>query len=129
MNVYSNSLYNAVDFLSNKALNIPNLLYMEMNFNIRNIKWDLFASLYSVVGQTLRNLADSFSLVCSISVLPIPTYYSDIQGHTKIVIILVLLSMNYIQVYYHIKFDLKQPSNHTPLIFDLFITPENIKKQ
>ena len=126
MNVCSNSLYNAVDFLFNKALNIPNLLYMEMNFNIRNIEWDLSASSHSVAGQTLRNLADSFSLVCSIS---IPTYYSDIQDHTNIVIILFFLSMSYTQVYYHIKFDLKQPSNHTPLIFDLFITPENIKKQ
>jgi len=105
MNIYSNSLY------------------------IRNIKWDLSASSHSVAGQTLRNLVDSFSLVCSISALSIPIYYSDIQGHTNIVIILVFLSMSYTQNYYHIKFDLRQSSNHASLIFDLFITPENIKKQ
>ena len=115
--------------MSNKALNITNLLYMKMNFNIRNIEWDLSTSLYSVASQTLRNLADSCSLVCSISALYISTYYSDIQDHANIVIILVFLSMSYIQVYYHIKFDLRQPSNHAPLIFDFSITPENIKKQ
>jgi len=38
MNVYSNSLHATVDFLSNKALNIPNLLYMREDFNIRDVK-------------------------------------------------------------------------------------------
>jgi len=94
----------------------------------RNIEWDLSASSYSVAGQTLRNLADSFSLVCLISALLVPIYYLDIQGHTNIVIILIFLSMSYTQVYYHIKFDLRQPSNYASLIFNLFITPDNIKK-
>ena len=35
MNVYSNSLHTAVNFLSNKDLNIPNLLCMGGDFNIR----------------------------------------------------------------------------------------------
>ena len=34
MNVYSDDLYTAVEFLSRKALNIPNLLYMGGDFNI-----------------------------------------------------------------------------------------------
>ena len=36
MNVYSDNLHTAVDFLSRKALNIPNLLYMGGDFNIRD---------------------------------------------------------------------------------------------
>ena len=36
MNVYSDDLYTAVNFLSRKALNIPNLLYMGGDFNIRD---------------------------------------------------------------------------------------------
>ena len=36
MNVYSDSLYIAVKFLSNKALNIPNLLYMREDINVKN---------------------------------------------------------------------------------------------
>jgi len=35
MNVYSDDLHTAVDFLSREALNIPNLLYMGRDFNIR----------------------------------------------------------------------------------------------
>jgi len=38
MNIYSDSLHTTVDFLSNKALNIPNLLYMGENFNIKDVK-------------------------------------------------------------------------------------------
>ena len=36
MNVYSDDLHTAVNFLSRKALNIPNLLYMGRDFNIRD---------------------------------------------------------------------------------------------
>jgi len=36
MNVYSDDLHIAVNFLSRKALNIPNLLYMGGDFNIRD---------------------------------------------------------------------------------------------
>ena len=38
MNIYSDNLYTVVDFLSNKFLNIPILLYMEGNFDIRDFK-------------------------------------------------------------------------------------------
>jgi len=76
MNVYSDDLHTIVDFLSNKPLNIPNLLYMRENFNIRDAKWDPFVSLHSAAGQTLRDLADSYSLVYSILALFVLTYYS-----------------------------------------------------
>ena len=36
MNVYSDNFHTAVDFLSNEALNIPHLLYMREDFNIRD---------------------------------------------------------------------------------------------
>ena len=36
MNVYSDDLHTAVDFLSREALNIPNLLYIGGDFNIRD---------------------------------------------------------------------------------------------
>ena len=36
MNVYSDDLHTAVDFLSNAALNIPHLLYMGGDFNVRD---------------------------------------------------------------------------------------------
>jgi len=36
MNVYSDDLHTVVDFLLREALNIPNLLYMGRDFNIRD---------------------------------------------------------------------------------------------
>ena len=78
INVYSNSLYTVGDFFSNKALNIPNLLYIGENFNVRDAKWNLFISSYSTTGQTLRNLLDSYSLVCFILVLSVHTHYLNI---------------------------------------------------
>jgi len=74
MNIYSDSLHIAINFLSDKTLNIPNLLYMGENFNVRDTEWDLFISSYPAAGQALRNLADSCCLVCSIVVLSIPIY-------------------------------------------------------
>ena len=50
MNVYSNYLHTAVNFLTKEALNIPNLLYMGGNFNIRDAKWNLSVSSYLVAG-------------------------------------------------------------------------------
>jgi len=36
MNVYSDNLHTTVNFLTREALNIPNLLYMDGDFNIRD---------------------------------------------------------------------------------------------
>ena len=50
MNVYSDDLYTAVDFLSRKALNIPNLLCIGGDFNIRDAEWDLSVLLHPAAG-------------------------------------------------------------------------------
>ena len=94
MNVYSDDLHIAVDFLSREALNIPNLLYMDGDFNIRDTKWDPSVLSYPAAGQSLRDLADSYSLVRSLPVLSVPTHYSDISGHANLVIDLIFLDMN-----------------------------------
>jgi len=80
MNVYSDDLHTAVDFLSREALNIPNLLYMGGDFNIRDAEWDPSISSHSAAGQSLRDLADSYSLVYSIPALSVPIHYLDISG-------------------------------------------------
>jgi len=38
INIYSDDLHTAVDFLSNEAPNIPHLLYMGGDFNVRDAK-------------------------------------------------------------------------------------------
>ena len=95
MNVYSDDLHTAVNFLTREALNIPNLLYMGGDFNIRDAEWDPSVSLHSATGQSLRNLAESYSLVCSLPALSIPTHYSDISGYTNLVIDLIFLGISY----------------------------------
>ena len=107
MNVYSDDLHTAVDFLSREALNIPNLLYMGGDFNIRDAEWDPSVSLHPAAGQFLRDLADSYSLVCSLLVLSVPTHYSDISGHSNSVIDLIFLGINCAQVTHCIEPDLR----------------------
>ena len=107
MNVYSDDLHTAVNFLSKEALNIPNLVYMDGDFNIRNAEWDLSVSSHSAAGQSLKDLVDSYSLVYSLPVLSVPIYYSDISGHANSVIDLIFLGINYTQVTYCIEPDLR----------------------
>ena len=114
MNVYSDNLHTAVNFLSREALNISNLLYMSGDFNIRDTEWDLSVSLHPAAGQSLRDLADSYSLVHSLPVLPVPTHYSDISGYVNSVIDLIFLGINCAQVTHCIESDLRQPSDHAP---------------
>ena len=127
MNVYSDDLHTAVDFLSREALNIPNLLYMGGDFNIRDTEWDPSVSLHPAAGQSLRDLADSYSLVCSLPALSVPTHYSDISSHANSVIDLIFLGINCTQVTHYIEPNLRQPSDHAPLIVNLPIASENIQ--
>ena len=50
INVYSDSLYITIDFLSNKALYVFNLLYIKGTFNIKDAKWNPFVSSYSIAS-------------------------------------------------------------------------------
>jgi len=94
MNVYSDNLYTTVDFLIREALNISNLLYMGEDFNIRDAEWNPSVLLHPVAGQSLRDLADFYSLVRSLPALSVPTHYSDISGHANSVIDLIFLGIS-----------------------------------
>ena len=94
MNVYLDDFYIAVGFLSREALNISNLVYISGDFNIRNAEWDLSVLSHSAAGQSLKDLADSYSLVCSLPVLSVPIHYSDISSHANFVIDLIFLGIN-----------------------------------
>jgi len=126
MNVYSDDLHTAINFLSNKAPNIPYLLYMGGDFNIRDTEWNPSVSLHPAAGQALMDLAKSYSLVYSIPALSVSTHYSDISGHANSVIDLIFLGMSCAQVTHYIEPDLRRPSDHAPLTVDLPIAPENI---
>ena len=127
MNVYSDDCHSAVKFMLDQIIDIPNLLYMGGDFNIRDAEWDPSVSSYPAAGQALVDLADSLDLVCSLPELPVPTHYSDTDSHANSVIDLIFLGMSCAQVLHHIEPDLRQPSDYAPLLVDLPISPENIR--
>ena len=66
MNVYSDNHHFTVKFMLDQVINIPNLLYMGGDFNVRDAEWDPLVTSYPAAGQALMDLADSFSLVHSL---------------------------------------------------------------
>jgi len=65
--------------------------------------------------------------MCSLPELPVPTHYSDTDGHANLVIDLIFLGMSCAQVLHRIEPDLRWPSDHASLLVDLPISPENIR--
>jgi len=63
MNVYSDDHHSAVKFMLNQMSDIPNLLYMGGDFNIRDVEWNLSVSSHPTAGQALVDLVDSTSLL------------------------------------------------------------------
>ena len=72
-------------------------------------------------------MADSLGLMCSLPELPVPTHYSDTDGHANLVIDLIFLGMSCAQVLHRIEPDLRWPSDYASLLVDLPISPENIR--
>ena len=107
MNVYSDDCHSAVKFMLDQIIDIPNLLYMDRDFNIRDAEWDPSVSSHSAAGQALVDLADSLGLVRSLPELPVPTHYSDTDGHANSVIDLIFLGMSCAQVLHRIEPDLR----------------------
>jgi len=126
MNVYSDNRHSAVKFMLDQVIDIPNLLYMGGDFNVRDAEWDPSVSSHPAAGQALMDLADSLGLVCSLPALPVPTHYSDTDNHANSVIDLIFLDMSRAQISHRIEPDLRLPSDHASLLVDLPISPENI---
>jgi len=49
MNVYSDDCQSAIKLILDQVIDIPNLLYMGKDFNIRNTEWDLSVSAHPTV--------------------------------------------------------------------------------
>ena len=112
MNVYSDNRHSAVKFMLDQIIDIPNLLYMGGDFNIRDVEWDLSVSSHPAASQALVDLADSLGLVRSLPELPVPTHYSDTDGYANSVIDLIFLGMSCAHVLHRIEPDLRRPSDH-----------------
>jgi len=126
MNIYLDDCQSAVKFMLGQVIDIPNLLYMGGNFNIRDTEWDPSVSVHPAASQALMDLADSLDLMCSLPVFPVPTHYLDTDGHANSVIDLIFLDMSASQVIHCIKPDLRLLLDYAPLLVNLPISPENI---
>jgi len=99
------------------------------DFNIRDAEWDPFVSSHPAAGQALVDLADSLGLVRSHPELPVPTHYSDTDGHANSVIDLIFLGMSCAQVLYRIEPDLRWPSTMFFPSRPLYLTREHLLQQ
>ena len=102
MNVYSGDHQSVVKFMLDQVINIPNLLYMDGDLNVRDAEWDPLVISHPATGQALMDLVDSFGLVRSLPALPVPTHYSDSKGHVNSVIDLnvIILCTSSVLLYY-----------------------------
>jgi len=91
MNVYSDSSHSALKYLKDTEANIPNLLIMTGDFNIRDSILDPSFPHHSAISDNLMILADSFNLDLSIPTHQVPTRYSDMTGKANSVIDLMFL--------------------------------------
>jgi len=91
MNIYSDSSHSALKYLKDTEVNIPNLLIMTGDFNIRDSIWDLSFPYHSAISDNLMIIADSFNLDLSFPTYHVPTRYSDMVSESNLIIDLMFL--------------------------------------
>ena len=66
MNVYSDSSHSTLKYFKNTEVNVPNLLIITSDFNIRDSIWDPSFPHHSTISDDLMIIADLFNLDLSI---------------------------------------------------------------
>ena len=94
INIYSNSLQSALKYLKDTEVDIPNVLIMVGNFNIRDNFWDPMYLHHSTYSDLLINIMNSLLLGLSYSTNSIPTKYLDDNQSLNLVINLVMVHLD-----------------------------------
>jgi len=127
MNIYSDSSYSALKYFKDTEVNIPNLLIMTGDFNIRDSIWDLSFPHHSAISDNLMIIADFFNLNLSFFTHHVPTRYSDTAGKSNLVIDLMFLQSSLTNLNNHsIHPDWHLSLDHALLTVSISITEENI---
>ena len=91
INIYSDSLQLALKYLKDTEVNIPNVLAIVGDFNIRDSFWDLIYSYHSAYSDILLNIIDSLSLGLLYSTNLVFTRFLDNDQNLNSVIDLMFL--------------------------------------
>ena len=127
MKIYSNFSHFTLKFLKDTKVNIPNLLIMTGDFNIRDSIWDLSFPHHSAISDDLMIIANSFNLDLLIPTHCISTRYSDSAGNSNLVIDFMFLQSGLTELNNHsIHSDWRLSLNHAPLTVSIPIAEENI---
>jgi len=86
INIYSNSLQSALKCLKDTKVDIPNVLIMTGDFNIRNSFWDPLYLYHSIYSNLLIDIIDSLLLELLYPTNLVPTRYLDSDRSSNLVI-------------------------------------------
>ena len=127
INIYSDSSQLALKYLKNTKINIPNVIIMTGDFNIRDSIWDSNFPFHLCHSNSLFDIVDSFSLNISKPIENVPTRFSDNANNANSVLDLVFLYPSFPGFNCHIiHSDWRLSSDYTPITVDISICEERI---
>ena len=127
INIYSDLSQSALKYLKDTKVNIPNVIIMTGNFNIRDSIWDPNFLFHSCHSDSLFDIADFFSLNISKPIKNIPTKFSDNNNNANSVLDLVFLCLSFPEFNCHIIHpDWRLSSDYTLITVDISIYKERI---
>jgi len=127
INVYSDSSQLALKYLKNTEVNIPNVIIMTGDFNIRDSIWDSNFPFYLCHSNSLFDIADTFSLDISKHIENVPTRFSDNNNNANSVLNLVFLHPSFPEFNHHsIHSDWRLSSDHALITINISICEERI---
>jgi len=122
INVYSDSFQSALKYLKDTEVNIPNVIIMTGDFNIRDSIWDPNYPFHLCYSNLLFDIVDSFSLNISKPIENIPTRFSDNDNNANSVLDLVFLCPSFPEFNHHIIYsDWRLSSDHAPITVNILI--------
>ena len=127
INVHSNLSQLTSKYLKDTEVNIPNVIIMIDNFNIRDSIWDSNFLFHLCHSNSLFDIADSFSSDISKPIENVLTRFSNNNNNTNSVLDLVFLHPSFPEFNHHsIHSDWRLSSGHAPITVNISICKERI---